>query len=119
MSVAAIPRTGAAPALTLPTHRDCYYGGRWVRPRAGRYADSINPGTGQSLGPVADGGADDVDAAVAAAKLAFEGWRRVPPLERARLLKRIAATLREHAKELAMHDTSDCGNAFAALTAGA
>jgi betaine-aldehyde dehydrogenase len=119
MSVAAIPRTGAAPALTLPTHRDCYYGGRWVRPRAGRYADSINPGTGQSLGPVADGGADDVDAAVAAAKLAFEGWRRVPPLERARLLKRIAATLREHAEELAMIDAADCGNPYAEMVSDA
>ncbi|GAF95669.1 unnamed protein product, partial [marine sediment metagenome] len=38
-----------------------------------RYADAINPGTGESLGPVADCGAADVDAAVSAAKTAFEG----------------------------------------------
>jgi betaine-aldehyde dehydrogenase len=119
MSVAAILRTGTAPALMLPTHRDCYYGGQWVQPKAGRYADSINPGTGESLGPVADGTADDVNAAVAAAKLAFEEWRRVPPLERAKLLKRIAATLREHAEELAMIDAADCGNPYKEMVSDA
>jgi len=119
MSVAAILKTGTAPALRLPTHRDCYYGGQWVKPKAGRYADTINPGTGETLGPVADGTADDVDAAVAAAKLAFEEWRRVPPLERAKLLKRIAATLREHAEELAMIDAADCGNPYKEMVSDA
>jgi betaine-aldehyde dehydrogenase len=49
---------------------------------------------------------------VAAAKKAFAEWRNVPPLERARMLKRIAAVLREHAEELAMLDAADCGNPF-------
>jgi betaine-aldehyde dehydrogenase len=101
-----------APSLVLPGHRDCYYGGQWVKPRSGRYADTSSPGTGESLGPVADGSAADVDAAVAAAKAAFAGWRDTPPLERARLLKRIAAVLRQHAEELAMIDAADCGNPF-------
>src|SRR6476661_2195749 len=65
---------------------------------------------GESLGPFADCGADDIDAAVQAAKKAFDGWRNTPPLERARVLKRIAAVLRENADELAMIDAADCGN---------
>ena len=47
---------------------------------------------------------------MAAAKAAFKEWRRVPPLERAKMLRRIAAVLRENADELAMIDAADCGN---------
>jgi len=118
MSVATALKPGA-PALALPKHRDCYYGGQWMKPKAGRYVDTINPGTGEALGPVADAGAEDVDAAVAAAGRAFEEWRRVLPLERARLLKRIAAILREHADELAMIDAADCGNPYKEMVSDA
>ena len=62
------------------------------------------------LAAVADGTAEDVEAAIAAARAGFETWRRVAPLERARLLRRVATILREHAGELAMIDAADCGN---------
>src|SRR5205085_11825928 len=96
--------------LKLPVNRGCYYGGAWHAPKSGREADTINPGTGESLGKVADAGAADVEAAVAAASAAFREWRNVPPLERARMLRRIAEVLRAHAQELAMIDAADCGN---------
>jgi len=86
-----------AEPLHLPDHRDAFYGGAWHAPKSGRHVDSINPGTGESLGPVAECGAEDIDAAVGAAKKAFDGWRNTPPLERARLLKRVANVLRERA----------------------
>jgi acyl-CoA reductase-like NAD-dependent aldehyde dehydrogenase len=76
--------------LTLPEHRDAYYGGKWHAPKDGHYVDTINPGTGESLDKVADCGAADMDVAIASAKAAFKHWRRVPPLERARSLKRVA-----------------------------
>jgi betaine-aldehyde dehydrogenase len=106
---------------TIPQieHRDAFYGGQWHKPKSGKYIDSINPGTAQSLGPFADCGADDIDAAVQAAKKAFDGWRNTPPLERARLLKRIAAVLRENADELAMIDAADCGNPVHEMVADA
>src|ERR1700730_13158978 len=110
MSIATVLKTTTPSPLTLPNHRDCYYGGQWVKPKSGRYVDTINPGTGSSLGPVADAAAADVDDAGAAARRAFADWRRVLPLERAKLLQRIAAVLREHAEELAMIDAADCGN---------
>jgi betaine-aldehyde dehydrogenase len=98
--------------LNLPKNRDAFYGGKWHKPMSGRSADAINPGTGESLGPVADCGAADIDAAVNAAKAAYPAWRDTPPLERARMLKRIANVLREHAEELAMIDAADCGNPY-------
>jgi len=109
----AVPLTAIkAQAVVLPEHRGAYYGGAWHAPKSGRQIDNINPGTGESLGAVADCGAADIDAAVASARKAFEDWRNVPPLERARMLKRIAAILREHGEDLAMLDAADCGNPF-------
>ena len=110
MNTAVPPKDLKAVPLNLPKHRDAFYGGEWHKPKSGRYADSINPGTGESLGTFADCDATDIDAAVGAAKKAFETWRNTPPLERARLLKRVANVLREHAEELAMIDAADCGN---------
>jgi betaine-aldehyde dehydrogenase len=94
----------------LPTHRDLYYGGRWQVPQGGRYVEFFNPGSGESLGQVAEAGSGDVDRAVAAAAQAYEEWRLVPPAERAKILRRMAGIVREHAEELAMIDAADSGN---------
>jgi betaine-aldehyde dehydrogenase len=107
----AIPRDRALPvALNLPEHRELYYGGVWHAPRSGEYAELTNPGSGEPLGRVAVAGALDVDAAVASARAGFREWARTLPSERAKILKRIAALLRQHAEELAMIDAADCGN---------
>ena len=110
MNTAVPPKDLKAVPLHLPEHRDAFYGGEWHKPKSGRYVDSINPGTGASLGSFADCDAADIDAAVGAAKKAFDSWRNTPPFERARQLKRVANVLREHAEELAMIDAADCGN---------
>jgi betaine-aldehyde dehydrogenase len=110
MTTVVSPQSAAAAAIALPTNRGAYYGGAWHEPKSGRFVDTLNPGTGLSLGKVADAGAEDIDAAVAAAKAAFKEWRRVLPLERAKILRRIAEILRQNANELAMIDAADCGN---------
>ncbi len=110
MTSAISPQAAAAQAVVLPKNRGAYYGGAWHEPKSGRFIDTLNPGTGLSLGKVADAGADDIDAAVASAKSAFKEWRRVLPLERAKILRRIAEILRQNANELAMIDAADCGN---------
>src|SRR6266446_5015256 len=74
-------------APNLPSHRDPYYAGKWQKPKSDRYVDAISPGTGASLGKVVDGSAADAEAAIAAAKAAFREWRRVLPLERAKMLR--------------------------------
>src|SRR5215469_5236002 len=83
----------------LPSHRDPYYAGRWQKPKSVRYIDSISPGTGEPLGKVVDGSAADAEAAIAAAKAAFAEWRRLPPLERAKMLRAIADVLRKNGEE--------------------
>ena len=110
MTTAVSPQAASAQAVVLPKNRGAYYGGAWHEPKTGRFVESINPGTGQSLGKVAESGAADIDAAVASAKTAFGEWRRVLPLERAKILRRIAEVLRQNANELAMIDAADCGN---------
>src|SRR5438067_2646713 len=99
----------------LPSHRDPYYAGRWQKPKSARYVDSISPGTGEPLGKVVDGSAADAEAAIAAAKAAFAEWRRLPPLERAKMLRAIADVLRKNGDELAMIDAADCGNPYAEM----
>jgi|SRR6185437_2442078 len=115
MNTAVSPKDLASIKLNLPKHRGAYYGGAWHDPIGARSCEQFSPGTGQSLGTVADCGADDVDAAVKAAAFAFKEWKRVPPLERAKLLKEIARILRENAGELAMIDAADCGNPVAEM----
>ena len=69
-----------------------YIGGAWVAPRAPVGSrDVVNPATGETIATVPLSGAADVDAAVAAARAAFPGWRSTPSIERARML----FTLRE------------------------
>ncbi|HYC13411.1 MAG TPA: aldehyde dehydrogenase family protein, partial [Stellaceae bacterium] len=103
-------RPGAASRVPLPAHRDLYYGGTWHAPLAGRYVELTSPGDGSSLGRAAEASAEDVEAAVAAARKGFRVWSQVAPLERAKALRRFAEILRAHAEELALIDAADCGN---------
>jgi len=119
MTLTVSPAAAAGHALALPNNRGAYYGGAWHEPKSGRYVDTISPGTGQSLGRVADAGADDIDAAVAVAQAAFREWRNVLPLERAKILREIARLLRDNARELAMIDAADCGNPVTEMTSDA
>ena len=115
MSAVGSGAPAAIQPLQLPSHRDPYYGGAWQEPKSPRYVDTISPGTGESLGKVIDGSVADAEAAIAAAKSAFKEWRRVPPLERAKLLRKIADVLRQNGEELAMIDAADCGNPYAEM----
>ena len=63
-----------------------YIGGEFVAPAEGVWFDVANPADGSLLGRVAQGGAKDVDRAVAAARKAFKSWAALPGEERARHL---------------------------------
>src|SRR5262249_54522421 len=101
--------------LPLPKRRSLYYGGAWHEPKSEKYAEVVNPGTGEALGRVAEASAADIDAAVAAASEAFRKWRNVPPLERAKALRCVAEIVRKNAEELALIDAADCGNPVAEM----
>ena len=103
----------AAPAeLVLPGQHGLYYGGAWHAAKAGGEVDVRSPATGEVLCRISDAGLEDVEAAIAAATAGFAEWRRVPPLERAKVLRAVADTLRKHGRELAMLDAADGGNPY-------
>ena len=64
---------------------------------------------GVALGEAPLGGRSDVDRAVAAARAAFESWRRVPPVERARYLFKFKGLLEDNFEELARIVTLENG----------
>jgi acyl-CoA reductase-like NAD-dependent aldehyde dehydrogenase len=71
---------------------------------------SLDPANGEVIGRLAEAGADDVDAAVAAARRAHEqSWRQVAPADRGRLLQEVARRLGGRAEELAITESRDCG----------
>jgi len=111
--------SAASATLRLPDHRTLYYGGAWHEPCSGRFDETLNPSTGQPLARVAVGNAADVDAAVAAAARGFAEWRAILPLERGRILRRMAEVLRQNAAELAMIDAANCGNPVREMTSDA
>jgi aldehyde dehydrogenase (NAD+) len=68
-----------------------FVGGRWVDPTSDNVIEIISPVTGEKLAQVPDAQESDVDAAVAAARTAFDDgpWPNLPPKERAAVLLRI------------------------------
>ncbi|HVL34899.1 MAG TPA: aldehyde dehydrogenase family protein [Burkholderiales bacterium] len=78
-----------------------FIGGRWVAPAGRETIDVHNAGTGEVMGRVPAGTAQDVDSAVAAARAALEGWSQTPPAERAQALEKISAALKARADEIA------------------
>jgi betaine-aldehyde dehydrogenase len=109
----------ARPDFVLPERLELYYGGAWRAPLSGRRSESRNPGSGELLCAVAEAGPEDIDAAVDAAKAGFAAWRDVAPLQRARILREVAARIRAHGPELAMLDAADCGNPVGEMLADA
>ena len=88
-----------------------FIGGRWVDSASGKTFDTLDPATGEVLASVAEGSAEDVDRAVAAARRSFDSgvWRDLPPAERARALWRVGDMIEDRALEFAQLDCLDNG----------
>src|SRR5205823_6352813 len=88
---------------------DHWIGGHSVPPRHGRRLTTHSPADGSETASIALGTAEDVDDAVRAAAAAASAWRRQKPIERGRLLLRLAAAIQEHADELAVLEARETG----------
>lgn len=96
--------------------QDLLIGGERVAPRTGHYFESINPATEQVIARIAKGGAEDVDAAVASARAAFEGeWGHLKASDRGRLLYKLADLIEKNADELVMLESLDSGKPVSAV----
>lgn len=89
--------------------------GRAVPSADGRTFPMINPATGQTWASVAQCDATDIDAAVRAARAAFEDrrWASLRPRDRKKTMLRLAELMREHREELALLETLSVGKPIA------
>ena len=78
-----------------------YINGKWVESHSGKSFESYNPATGELISTVTKGDAEDVNAAVAAAKAAYDSWRLTPAPRRGEIIFRAAQILVERKEEIA------------------
>jgi aldehyde dehydrogenase (NAD+) len=87
-----------------------FIGGRWTEP--GETFDVINPATRATLARVSQGTAEDVNAAVAAARAALPGWQGLSPHARARWLYALARGVQKHSRLFAVLESMDNGKSI-------
>jgi 4-(gamma-glutamylamino)butanal dehydrogenase len=104
-----------ADAAALQPRTQLFIDGGFRDAIAGRKFVTENPATGQPIAEIAEGGAEDVDVAVAAARKAADDgrWSRLNPAERKRLLIKWADLLEEHTRELSLLEAIDSGKPIA------
>jgi len=103
-----------SPAATAPflacADKMHFVDGRWQPSVCGESVQTFNPATGRVLANLARGRKEDVDAAVAAARRAFEGsWSRFTPHQRNALLVRVCEVIEKNFEELATLESLDMG----------
>jgi acyl-CoA reductase-like NAD-dependent aldehyde dehydrogenase len=113
MSATALPDQLSETARSFASEpKQLLIGGEKVDAADGATFETLDPATGNVITTVAQGGAADVDRAVAAARAAFEhgaDWRKMTPGDRGRAITRLAMLIEEHADELAELESLDNG----------
>jgi betaine-aldehyde dehydrogenase len=92
-----------------------YVNGQWVKAKGGATREIRDPGNGELIAVVQEASREDVNQAIDAARAAFDHgpWRKTTPLDRAKLLFKIADGIRARAKALAELETRNCGKPLA------
>lgn len=96
----------------VPTEaKGVFVNNRWRAGASGRTVPVVAPAEGRAFAAIAAGNAVDVDAAVEAARAAFQdgAWGRMSAVERGRLLSKLAVLVADHAEELALIEARDTG----------
>ncbi|KAJ8749844.1 hypothetical protein K2173_013247 [Erythroxylum novogranatense] len=91
-----------------------FINGQFVDSVSGKVFETIDPRSGDVIAKIAEGSKEDIDAAVAAARNAFDNgpWPRMSGYARARIMMKFADLIEEHIEELAVLDTIDAGKLF-------
>lgn len=106
------PESAAAAEAWLDSRErrfDLFINNQWTAPAEGNTLTVSNPARGETLAHVADAGTPDIDAAVSAAREAYETWSTLRPHQRARHLYAIARNIQKHARLLAVVESLDNG----------
>ena len=89
-----------------------FINGKHDHGRSGKTMDSITPVDNSVIGKVAAGNAEDIDAACKAAEAAFAEWRDMPGRERKKLLHKVADGIVDRARDIALVESVDSGQAI-------
>ena len=89
-----------------------FIGGKHDAGRSGKTFDSLTPVDNSVIGPVAAGNADDIDAACKAAEAAFGEWAEMPGKERKKRLHKVADAIEANARDIALVESYDSGQAM-------
>ncbi len=106
------PEAADAAEAWLDAHErkfDLFINNTWSAPAEGNTLTVVNPARGETLAQAADASAADIDAAVSAARTAYQSWSALSPHQRARHLYAIARNLQKHARLLAVVESLDNG----------
>ncbi|MCH8985638.1 MAG: aldehyde dehydrogenase family protein [Acidobacteria bacterium] len=104
------PSIQSSEMVSIADKYGLFIGGDFVDPLDGETFATINPATEEHIATVSAAGPADIDAAVKAARGAYENvWGQMRPAERAKYLYRIARLLQERAREFAVLETIDGG----------
>lgn len=96
--------------IILTDKYDLFINGKFIAPQSKKYFDTINPAKETRIASVAEAGQADVDAAVSAARQAYNKvWSKMPARERGKYIYRIARLMQERARELAIIESMDGG----------
>jgi len=108
MTKMTLEETVSAAEAAYPDTR-LFIAGEWREGGSRAALDVVNPATGNVIGQVAKATNSDLDAAVAAAARGFDLWKRCAPLDRATLMRRAAALIRERLDDIAETMTLENG----------
>jgi betaine-aldehyde dehydrogenase len=86
-----------------------YINGKWVKPAGSGTIAVVSASTEEVIGRIPEGNAADADAAVAAARAAFDGWAATAPAERAALLQKIHEGMKARTDEIARTICAEVG----------
>ena len=112
MTYGPAPESAAAANVWLEEHGRSFgqfINNQWVFTEGAATYASLNPATGEQIAETAQAGQEEVDAAVAAARSAFNAWSQTPGPARARYLYAIARNIQKHHRLLAVLESMDNG----------
>ena len=90
-----------------------YINGQFINADGRKEQDVLNPATNQVIGKLPHATREDLDAALASAERAFASWRKTSPMERSKVLRKVAELARARAQDIGRNITLDQGKPLA------
>ena len=108
-----VPAPESTANVKLKENYDLFINGKFVKPKSGKYFDTINPANEKVLAKVAEANEADIDLAVKSARKAYTStWSKLSGKERGKYLYRIARIIQERSREFAIVETLNGGKAI-------